>query len=111
MIDDRTDFKYITPPTGVIVDGDFLATQSQSSQQSKALMWQDIGYLIEATKERDFLCTCRPNYNPYPFFYNTSIRKQNPINVSKWLYNKYANKGSYPDYAYLGSYLENYDPV
>lgn len=113
MINDRSDFKYVTPPTGVTIDGDFLATQSQYSQQSKALMWQDIGYLIEATKERDFLCQCAHgnDADPYTFRVDKAIRKQNPINVSKWLYNRYANKGAYPEYAYLGSYLENYDPV
>ena len=113
MIDDRTDFKYITPPTGMIVDGNFLATQSQSSQQKQALMWQDMGYLIEAAKERDFLCQCDHGQYADPYIYRVdkAIRKQNPINVSKWLYNRYANKGAYPEYAYLGSYLETTDPV
>ena len=79
MIDDRTDFKYITPPTGMIVDGNFLATQSEGSERKQALMWQDMGYLIEAAKERDFLCQCDHGQyaDPYIFRVDKNIRKQN----------------------------------
>ena len=59
------------------------------------------------------LCQCAHgnDADPYVFRVDKAIRAQNPVNVSKWLANRYANKGSYPEYAYLGSYLENTDPV
>lgn len=55
MINDRSDFHYVNPPSNVDVDGRFLANYPSLST---TIRWQDIGFIMEGAKERDMLCQC-----------------------------------------------------
>ena len=107
MINSASDFHYITPPAGVVVDGSYIA--EALSTDYYPIYWQDIGFLIEACKERDELCQCRDS-GPYPFWVTKSIRAVNPRSASQWIAHRFNNEGDYPEYAYLGTYVENGNP-